>query len=31
MLKECIKTAPTIDEARAAALIELGLSEMDNF
>ncbi len=31
MLKECIKSAPTIDEAKAAALLELGLSEMDEF
>lgn len=29
MLKECIKSAPTIEEAKAAALLELGLSEMD--
>ncbi len=31
MLKECIKSAPTIEEAKAAALLELGLSEMDDF
>ena len=31
MLKECIKSAPTIEEAKAAALLELGLSEMDEF
>ena len=29
MIKECIKTAPTIEEAKQAALLELGLSEMD--
>ncbi len=29
MIKECIKTAPTIEEAKNAALLELGLSEMD--
>ena len=29
MLKECIKSAPTIEEAKAAALLELGLSEED--
>ena len=31
MIKESIKTAPTIDEAKNAALLELGLSEMDEF
>lgn len=29
MIKECIKTAPTIEEAKNAALLELGLTEMD--
>ena len=31
MLKESIKSAPTIEEAKAAALLELGLSDMDDF
>ena len=29
MIKDCIKSAPTIEEAKAAALLELGLSEED--
>lgn len=31
MIKECIKTGATIDEAKAAALLELGLSEFDDY
>lgn len=31
MIREAIKSAPTIEEAKAAALLELGLSEMDDF
>ncbi|MBQ5995634.1 MAG: Jag N-terminal domain-containing protein [Clostridia bacterium] len=31
MIKESIKTAPTIDEAKNAALLELGLTEMDEY
>lgn len=31
MLKECIKTGSTVDEAKAAALLELGLSEYDDY
>ena len=29
MINDCIKSAPTIEEAKAAALLELGLSEED--
>lgn len=29
MIKECVKTAPTIEEAKQAALLELGLTEND--
>lgn len=31
MLKEVIKTAPSVEEAKQAALVELGLSEMDEY
>ncbi len=31
MIKECIKKASTVDEAKAAALLELGLSEFDDY
>lgn len=31
MIKECIKTAPSIEDAKQAALLELGLSEFDEF
>lgn len=31
MIKECIKKAPTVEEARNLALLELGLSEFDEY
>ena len=31
MIKECIKKAPTVEEAKNSALLELGLSEFDEY
>ena len=31
MIKECIKKAPTVEEAKNLALLELGLSEFDEY
>ena len=31
MIKEAIKTGSTVEEAKAAAMLELGLSDFDDF